>query len=176
MPSGPADEFDTASLMMQHAIHAATHRLWISSPYFVPDEAVQDALILAVLRGVDVRILIPSRPDHLLVFLSAFAFLGRMVRAGVRVFRYQPGFLHQKAFLVDEQVAGIGTVNFDNRSFRLSFEITAVVLGTAFAHAVHAMMVRDFSRSREVQLVEMERMPLWLRLSSRLSYLLAPVQ
>lgn len=175
-PTGPADDYDTASLMMQHAIHASTRRLWIASPYFVPDEGVQDALILAVLRGVDVRILIPDRPDHLLVYLSAFAFLGRMIAAGVRVFRYQPGFLHQKVFLVDEQVAGVGTVNLDNRSFRLNFEITAIVLGIAFAHDVHGMFLRDFDESREMTVDETRSMPLWLRIASRLAYLLAPVQ
>lgn len=176
VPSGPADEYASASLMIQHAIHSASRRLWIASPYFVPDGAVQDALIMAVLRGVDVRILIPDRPDHILVFLSAFAFLGDMIAAGVRIFRYNPGFLHQKVFLVDEWVAGVGTVNLDNRSFRLNFEITAVVVGASFAHSVHTMFLRDFDASHEVTREEMESMPWWMRVLSRLAYLLAPVQ
>jgi cardiolipin synthase len=175
-PSGPADQYATASLMIQHAIHAASHRLWIASPYFVPDEAVQDALVLAALRGVDVRILIPDRPDHLLVYLSAFAFLDSMISSGVRVFRYQPAFLHQKVFLVDELVAGVGTVNLDNRSFRLNFEITAIVVGTGFAHDVHQMLVRDFENSRELGTDEARHLPLWLKIASRLAYLFAPVQ
>jgi cardiolipin synthase len=162
--------------MIQHAIHAASHRLWIASPYFVPDEAVQDALVLAALRGVDVRILIPDRPDHLLVYLSAFAFLDSMISSGVRVFRYQPAFLHQKVFLVDELVAGVGTVNLDNRSFRLNFEITAIVVGTGFAHDVHQMLVRDFENSRELGTDEARHLPLWLKIASRLAYLFAPVQ
>ena len=122
------------------------------------------------------RILIPDRPDHMLVYLSAFAFVGPMIRAGVRVFRYRPGFLHQKVFLVDEQVAGVGTVNLDNRSFRLNFEITAIVLGTAFGHDVHNMFIRDFDHSREVGIDDVQHMPVWLRIASRLAYLLAPVQ
>ena len=96
LPSGPADETSTASLIVQHAIHSASHRLWIASPYFVPDEGVQDALKLAVLRGVDVRVLIPDKPDHMLVYLSAFAFVGHMLEAGVRFFRYLPGFSTRK--------------------------------------------------------------------------------
>ncbi|MFW5695359.1 MAG: cardiolipin synthase [Alkalispirochaeta sp.] len=176
LPSGPADDYPTASMMIQHAIHSATHRFWIASPYFVPDDAVQDALILAALRGVDVRVLIPDRPDHVLVYLSAFAFLGRMIDSGVRVFRFRPAFLHEKVFLVDEQVAGVGTVNLDNRSFRLNFEITAIVLGTAFAHDVHDMFIRDFSKSREISPAEMHHMPIWLRVASRLAHLLAPIQ
>jgi cardiolipin synthase len=176
LPSGPADEYPTASMMIQHAIHSATHRFWIASPYFVPDDAVQDALILAVLRGVDVRVLIPDRPDHILVYLSAFAFLGRMIDSGVRVFRYRPAFLHEKVFLVDGQVAGVGTVNLDNRSFRLNFEITAIVLGASFAHDVHEMFIRDFEKSHEVSATEVQHMPIWLRIASQLAHLLAPIQ
>src|SRR5690606_11471306 len=90
IPSGPADGRETASLLIQHLIHSARKRFWVTSPYFVPDEGVQSALKLAAMRGVDVRIMMPERPDHLLVFLSAFAFLPDMVRSGVRIYRYQP--------------------------------------------------------------------------------------
>lgn len=176
LPSGPADDFPTASLMIQQMINTARHRLWIASPYFVPDESVQDALKLALMRGVDVRVLIPNRPDHILVYLSAFAFLGPMIEAGVRVQRYLPGFLHEKVFLVDDIIAGVGTVNIDNRSFRLNFEITAIVHGRDFAASVAQMFERDFAESRAMQLDEVRHMPVWLRISSRLAYLLAPVQ
>jgi cardiolipin synthase len=162
--------------MVQHAIHAARSRLWIASPYFVPDEAVQDALVLAVLRGVDVRILVPDRPDHLLVYLSMYALAGPLLRAGVRIFRYQPGFMHQKVLLVDNDVAAVGTVNLDNRSFRLNFEITGLVLGHSCAAAVESMLERDFSRSRELLASEVESAPIWKRVLARLAYLLAPVQ
>lgn len=176
IPSGPADDQPTAGLMVQHAIHSARERLWIASPYFVPDEGVQDALKLAVLRGVDVRILIPDRPDHLLVYYSAFAFLGPMLAAGVRVFRYRPGFLHQKVFVVDEDAAGVGTVNLDNRSFRLNFEITCVALGRRWAEDVAEMLERDFERSREMSAEEMRTMGIARRLLARTAYLLAPIQ
>lgn len=176
LPSGPSDDHSTASLLIQHAIHNAVERLWIASPYFVPDEGVQDALKLAVLRGVDVRILIPDKPDHLLVYLSAFAFVGHMIEAGVRIYRYLPGFLHQKVVLVDSSVATVGTVNLDNRSFRLNFEITAIVASSRFAKQVEAMLERDFSHSRQMTLEEIERMPMWLRLVSRFAYLFAPLQ
>lgn len=176
LPSGPADDVSTASLMMQQMINSSRHRLWIASPYFVPDESVQDALKLAVLRGVDVEVLIPDRPDHLLVYLSAFAFVGPMIEAGVRVRRYLPGFLHEKVFLVDDVIAGVGTVNLDNRSFRLNFEITAIVRGREFAAGVAEMFEHDFARSREMRLDEVRHMPLHRRVLSRLAYLLAPVQ
>ncbi|MDN3526469.1 cardiolipin synthase [Halomonas sabkhae] len=176
VPSGPADPQETASLLVQHAIHSAHERLWVTSPYFVPDHSVQDALRLAAMRGVDVRIMIPERPDHLLVFLSAFSFLPDMLRAGVKVYRYQPGFLHQKVILIDDVAASVGTVNLDNRSFRLNFEITAFVPDRRFAADVHDMLERDFQACRDVTLEEIQSRALWRKLLSRAAYLLAPVQ
>lgn len=176
VPSGPADPRETASLLIQHQIHSARERLWVTSPYFVPDEGVQDALRLAAMRGVDVRIMIPERPDHLLVFLSAFAFLPAMLKAGIRVYRYLPGFLHQKVMLIDDQAASVGTVNLDNRSFRLNFEITALVADRDFAAEVANMLEADLAHCREVTLQELRSRPLWRKLISRGAYLLAPVQ
>ncbi|WP_373190780.1 cardiolipin synthase [Halomonas sp.] len=176
VPSGPADPQETASLLVQHAIHSANERFWVTSPYFVPDQGVQDALRLAAMRGVDVRIMMPQRPDHLLVFLSAFSFLPDMLRAGVKVYRYQPGFLHQKVMLVDDVAASVGTVNLDNRSFRLNFEITAVLPDRQFAAEVRLMLENDFSDCRCVTLKELTSRPLWRKLLSRAAYLLSPIQ
>ncbi|MDN3520909.1 cardiolipin synthase [Halomonas ramblicola] len=176
VPSGPADGQETASLLVQHAIHSAHQRFWVTSPYFVPDQGVQDALRLAAMRGVDVRIMMPERPDHLLVFLSAFSFLPDMLRAGVKVYRYQPGFLHQKVMLIDDAAASVGTVNLDNRSFRLNFEITAVVVDPLFAAEARTMLERDFADCRRVSLEELTSRPLWRQLVSRAAYLLSPIQ
>ena len=80
------------------------------------------------MRGVDVRILLPQKADHLLVYLSSYSYLEEMTAANVKLFRYIPGFMHQKVMLVDHDYCSIGTANFDNRSFRLNFEITMVFL------------------------------------------------
>ncbi|WP_299315712.1 cardiolipin synthase [uncultured Halomonas sp.] len=176
VPSGPADRQDTAGLLVQHAIHSARERFWVTSPYFVPDQGVQDALRLAAMRGVDVRIMIPEHPDHLLVFLSAFSFLPDMLRAGVKVYRYQPGFLHQKVMLIDDSAASVGTVNLDNRSFRLNFEITAFLPDRHFAAQVRLMLEKDFANCRRVNLDEIISRPLWRKLVSRAAYLLSPIQ
>jgi cardiolipin synthase A/B len=176
LPSGPADDMETASLMFQQTIHSAKERVWIASPYFVPDEGVCGALQLAVLRGVDVRVLIPNKPDHLLVYLSAFAFLGEMIDVGVKVFRYEPGFLHEKVCLVDDYASAVGTANLDNRSFRLNFEVTAIVLDHKFASEMEAMFLADFERSRYVTSEEITGRPWLKKLASRLAHLLAPVQ
>ncbi|MEA2117450.1 cardiolipin synthase [Halovibrio sp. HP20-50] len=176
VPSGPADQQDTASLLVQQVIHSAKHRLWVTSPYFVPDQGVQDALRLAAMRGVDVRVMIPERPDHLLVFLSAFSFLPDMIRAGVKIYRYLPAFLHQKIILVDNDAATVGTVNLDNRSFRLNFEITAFIPSQDFAASVRVMLENDFAQCRRVTIDEINQRPMWMKVVSRAAYLMAPVQ
>ncbi|GAA3908566.1 cardiolipin synthase [Halomonas cibimaris] len=176
VPSGPADQQDTASLLVQNLIYSAKERLWLTSPYFVPDQGVQDALRLAAMRGVDVRVMMPERPDHLLVYWSALAFLPDMLRGGVKIYRYLPGFLHQKVILIDSDAASIGTVNLDNRSFRLNFEITAFLPCTHFAADVDAMLRRDFHQCREVSLDELRGQPLWKKVISRAAYLTSPIQ
>ena len=176
LPSGPADGVETASLMFQHAIHSAAKRVWIASPYFVPDEGVTAALQLAALRGVDVRVLIPDKPDHLLVYYAAFAFARGMLENGIQLHRYGPGFLHQKTFLIDDYVSGIGTANLDNRSFRLNFEVTAITVDERFASEVEQMFVDDFSSATEMSEADLDALPWWKRAAARAAYLTAPVQ
>ena len=176
IPTGPADEIETAALMFIHAINSATERIWIASPYFVPDEAVIAALQLAGLRGVDVRILIPDRPDHLLIYLAAFSYFDDARRTGVEFYRYTSGFLHQKTMLIDDVAAGIGTANFDNRSFRLNFEITALIGDPGFISEVEEMFEADFARSRIIGDGEYRDRPFWFKLAVRLARLTSPVQ
>lgn len=175
VPSGPADPMETASLLMQHAIHVARERFWISSPYFVPDRSVQDALRLAVLRGVDVRILIPKRGDNRLLDAAGFAFHADLLRAGVRIFRFREGFLHAKTALVDKRVASVGTVNLDNRSLRLNFEITALLYGRTAVAEVERHFLEDFEVSEELALDDVEGRSFPRRVASRVVYLFAPL-
>jgi cardiolipin synthase len=173
--SGPADELETAALMFVHAINSAKERIWIASPYFVPDEAVMAALQLAGLRGVDVRILIPDKPDHLLVYLAAYSYFDDSSRTGVKFYRYTDGFLHEKVMLIDHVAATVGTANFDNRSFRLNFEITAVVADEGFATQVERMFQNDFAHSEPVGADEYTGRSFWFRLSVRLARLTSPI-
>jgi cardiolipin synthase len=176
VPSGPADPLETANLMFVHAINQATERIWIASPYFVPDRPVITALQLAGLRAVDVRILIPDQPDHLGVYLASFSYLDEAGSTGVSFYRYQDGFLHEKAMLIDRSTATVGTANFDNRSFRLNFEITAIIVDPTFASKVEEMFENDFGKSRRMEPGEADRKPWWFRFAVRLARLTAPIQ
>ncbi len=173
--SGPADLLETGSLFFTAAINAARERLWLSTPYFVPDNAVRSALQLAVLRGVDVRVLIPSRADHRTVYLASTLHAHHALRAGIRVFRYQPGFLHQKALLIDRDSAAIGSMNLDSRSFRLNFEAGALVVNAAFAAQVEAMLGEDFSRSRAITASEYHDSPYMHRVAMHVARLFDPL-
>jgi len=173
--TGPADRQETCSLFFVSLIHAARRRLWITTPYFVPDQAVMAALRLAVFRGVDVRVLIPSRPDHHTVFLATGLYAHDAVLAGIRVFRYGPGFLHEKVLLVDDDTAVVGSMNLDNRSFRLNFEIGALNVDADFAAQVEAMLCNDFDHAYEVTEAEYENAPYVRRLAMHVARLFDPV-
>lgn len=176
IPTGPADELDSWQLLVAEAANTSRKRLWIASPYFVPDEGVLTALQTAALRGVDVRVMIPKRPDHLLVWLSAFTYYEQSIPFGVRIFRYHKGFLHQKVMLIDDRLAAVGSANLDNRSFRLNFEITAFSPDGTFVRQVAEMLETDFSHCAEATVEEFTQRAFLFRAACRTARLFAPVQ
>jgi cardiolipin synthase A/B len=175
LPSGPADPLETCALFFIYEINRAQKRIWIASPYFVPDEQVITALKLAALRGVDVRILIPEHGDNSLVQLTAWSYLEQMESVGIHFYHYTKGFMHHKVVMLDDECA-IGTANFDNRSFRLNFEITLQFVGREFTDQVAAMLERDFADARPVNLAELQAQGFWFRFAVRTARLAAPIQ
>lgn len=175
IPTGPADPADSWQLVVAEAANTARDRLWIASPYFVPDGGVLTALQTAAIRGVDVRILIPEKADHLLVWLSAFTYFEQTIPYGVKILRYKRGFLHQKVILVDDRLACVGTANLDNRSFRLNFEISALSPDPGFVDEISHMLEIDFLHSQPVAVEEFTNRSFFFRLCCRVARLLAPV-
>ena len=176
LPTGPADDLETGTLVMLDAINMSQRRIWIASPYFVPDAQFISALQLAALRGVDVRVLIPENNDDQLVNMTSYSYLEELDKVGIQMYRYQPGFMHQKVLLIDDDIASVGTANFDNRSMRLNFEITLMFRDAKFAGEVEGMLEDDFSRSRLVSPSEYTDRNLPFRFMVRTARLLAPVQ
>ncbi len=175
LPSGPADPLETCTLYFLQLINSATKRLWIASPYFIPDEQLITALELAALRGVDIRILLPDKADGALVDLSGWAFVERLGKVGVKFHRHGDGFMHQKVTLMDD-IAAIGSANFDNRSFRLNFEMTLEIRDASFAREVATMLENDFSHSRLVDPKEMAERGFLFQFKVRAANLLSPIQ
>ncbi len=176
LPSGPADELETCGIFFVHAINSAKKRLWIISPYFVPDQQVLCALQLAGLRGVDVRLMIPEKSDLFITNLSALSYLQDITKVGIKVYRYKKGFLHQKTMLIDDERSMIGTANLDNRSFRINFEINILFSSREFADKVEDMMIEDFSNSFQITEEDYTKKPFWYKLAVKVARLLAPIQ
>ncbi len=172
--TGPADELDRCSLFFLHTVNVARRRLWIASPYFVPDPAALAALQLAALQGVDVRLMLPEKPDHRLPWLSSFSYYEALAAAGISLYRYREGFLHQKVLLVDDDRATVGSVNVDYRSFHLNFELALMTRSKAFAAEVETMLEADFAQCTKVDLKAPRSF--WFRVQVRLARLLSPVQ
>jgi cardiolipin synthase A/B len=174
--SGPHSEWNSAAAVLPSIMYAARERLWLASPYFVPSSPLLHAICHAALRGVDVRIILPRNPDHLLPWLSSFTCYPKLRAAGVRVWRYQEGFMHQKVVLADSDTAVVGSVNLDYRSLMLNFELAAVVRDEAFARDVETMFAADFDRSLPEDLRRFEDGPLLFRIRCRAAALMSPEQ
>jgi len=175
LPTGPGDRFETASLMVQQMAHLAESRLWLATPYFVPDEGVVASLKLAALGGVDVRLLIPQTTDNRIVQFASQTYYDLLMEAGVQIYQYQGGMMHAKFFLFDDYGAAVSSANLDNRSLRLNFELTALVVDTAFATQVADMFEQDFSSSVQMQAGAFAGRPLWFRVLANGANLFAPV-
>ncbi len=173
--TGPADAVKSCSILFSTLVNKAQRRLWLTSPYFVPDDVMVRALQAAALRGVDVRIILPDEADQRFVELASFTYYADMLNCGVRLFRYQGRFMHQKAILVDDNLSGVGTVNLDNRSLYLNFEATALVADVDFATQVETMLITDFAYSETVRREHFNEKPLWFRAAAHVARLASPL-
>ena len=132
------------------AIHTASERVWLTTPYFVPTEAAIYALTGAALRGLDVRLLVPEKSDSIFVTAAARSYFDDLIATGVKIYEYQARMLHSKTMLVDDDLAIVGTANFDNRSFRLNYEVCAVAYGPLLAGNIEAQFLKDLDKARRV--------------------------
>lgn len=174
MATGPADHLETGSLYFGAAINAAKDRIWIASPYLVPEGDILTALKLAALKNVDVRIMVPAHADHYITWLAAYAYFDELIEVGVKILMYEAGFMHQKVLVVDESIASIGTTNMDNRSCRLNFEATAMFFDQRAARAVASMLEKDFDHCQPVTKYLREQ-PLRRRIGAPLARLFSPL-
>ncbi len=175
LATGPAAELDNGILFFVECINAARSRMWVASPYFIPDPSVVDALILASLRGVDVRIILPLGYDILFMYLAAFSYFPEFENTNVKVFRYETGHPHQKVMLIDDDLAWVGSSNMDNRSMRLNFEGNLVVADEDFASEVEAMLLRDLEDCQEVGAHDYYRRNIVFKLGVQAARLLSPI-
>lgn len=174
MVSGPDSPWEAIHRMHVGAIHAATRRVWLVTPYFVPGEAAKMALTSAAFAGLDVRLLVPKMSDSRLVTYAARSYYGDLLEAGVKIHEYGPRMLHTKALLVDDGLAIIGSANFDHRSFRLNFEVSMQFLDETIAARLARHIEGELQQAPPLQR-EAERPLLRERLPEAVARLLSPI-
>ncbi len=125
--SGPDTKWPMIHYAYCKMISEANHSIYMQSPYFVPDDSILEALRIAALSGIDVRIMIPAHPDHPFVYWAAISYLGELIKAGVKCYKYEKGFVHSKLVMIDGKITSVGTANVDVRSFKLNFEVNAFI-------------------------------------------------
>jgi cardiolipin synthase len=149
--SGPDSSWEAIHRLHVAAIHAASKRVWIATPYFVPGEAAMMALTSAALAGLDVRLLVPKMSDSRLVTYCVRSYFDELLAAGVKVYEYGPRMLHSKALLVDDHLAIVGSANFDQRSFRLNFEASLLFDDAGVAAELAQQIEREFAHAPRVR-------------------------
>ena len=176
LASGPADErWRAIHTLLFAAINLARERVWVETPYFVPDPPIVMALQTAALRGVDVRLLLPGRSDHPLVLHAGRSFLDELLAAGVRVFELQDAMHHAKTVTVDGIFSTLGSANMDQRSFRLNFEANVFFFGAEVAVELERDFISLCAEAREVTEVNRQGLSRRQRLIEGISRVLAPL-
>ena len=172
---GPDSPSATIMLSLLKAISLAKKEILITTPYFIPDVGILDALKVASLSGVEVKILAPGVSDSILVDTAAWDNYGEMLKSGVSIYLYQKGFVHAKTLVVDHYISVVGTANMDYRSFDLNFEVNAVVYGYEISEQLKDIFYRDLNDSVRLTLEAWNARPVYKKLAGRVVRLLSPM-
>lgn len=148
--SGPDTDWEAIMQGIASAVMSATNYIYIHSPYFMPNDVVLNCIQMAALSGVDVRLMIPMRSDSRFSDASTFSYMGQIMEAGVRVFRYKDGFIHSKAIVIDDYISIIGSTNMDERSFTHNFEANAFIYSHATSDTLRKLFESDMLHCEEL--------------------------
>lgn len=173
--SGPDSEWEQIKNGYIKMIASARKSIYIQTPYFIPDASILDILRIAALSGLDVRIMIPNKPDHMFVYWATLSYIGELLKAGAKVFIYNNGFIHAKMIVVDEEIATVGTANIDVRSFKLNFEVNAFMYDRQTAERLTEIFKRDMEKSKQLTYDEYIQRPIYIRFKESISRLLSPI-
>ena len=175
--SGPdITELDEIKYGYMKMIQKARDYVYIQSPYLILDKTLMETLKVACLSGVDVRIMIPSKPDHPFVYWASYSYAGELLDYGAKIYTYgEDAFLHAKTIVYDDSVASIGTANMDIRSFELNFEVNAFIYSEEKAREQRMIFERDIENSREITKEIYESRSTYIKMKESISRLLSPV-
>lgn len=173
--SGPDNAGEQIRDNYLRLIHKAKKSIYIQTPYFIPDEAIFDSLLIAVRSGIEVNIMIPCKPDHMFVYWATYSYIGDLVLAGAKCYTYDNGFFHAKGMVVDGRVFCYGTANMDIRSFALNFEVNAVVYNVEKAEEMERCFRQDLAYSTLITKDDYVRRSLKIRIKEQICRLLSPL-
>lgn len=173
--SGPDDNKDLIKLSYIKLISAAEREIIIQTPYYIPTDALHESLKLALLSGVRVKMMIPNKPDHPLVYWATYFHAADLVKYGAKVYTYEHGFIHAKTLIIDGEYVSVGSANFDYRSLQLCFEANVIVYDDEFAHHLRQDFMKDLQFSAELTLEKYEKRSYFVRFKEGLARLIAPM-
>lgn len=173
--SGPDSDTPTILFSLLQAINLATEEILITTPYFIPGESLIDALTVAALGGVAVKLLVPGVSDSVLVNAAARSYYGGLLKAGVEIYLYTKGFVHAKTLVTDRKIAIVGTANMDYRSFDLNFEVNAIVYDREVANELAAVFYADIAAAEKIDPIVWESRPVWKQLLEKTARLVSPL-
>lgn len=173
--SGPDSDWQEIKNGYVKMVATAKHYVYLQTPYFIPDDTLLETLKIAALSGVDVRIMIPNKPDHMFVYWATYSNLGELLRTGAKVYMYQNGFIHAKTIVTDDDMATVGTANMDYRSFRLNFEVNAFLYDTDEAITLRKQFEEDMTVSQALTLTEYKNRSFYIKIKESISRLISPI-
>lgn len=172
--TGPNDPLEAAHLIHLQLINDAKEKLWIATPYFIPPEGIFQGILLAKMRGVDVRVILPATSDNPMLFYATQVYIEKLIAHKIPVYLYQKGFMHQKVMMTEDMVS-VGSLNIDSRSFFLNFEIFTICNEKTLINDVESMLRNDMIHSEEATKSWLNKRPLWEQLLSRFFNLFSPI-
>lgn len=173
--SGPTGSWNNLSMVFLKAIASAKKTILIQTPYFLPTDALLSALQAAALSKVDVRIMMPEKTDSVLLHYASFSYITQCLKAGIKVYLYEPGMLHAKAMIVDDELVTAGSTNFDFRSFENNFECNLLIYDSALNRRMRDIFFEDLKRCRKLTLMKWRKRPLGQRFLESLLRLVSPI-
>ena len=173
--SGPDSDFEAIHIAYFTAITQAKKRIYIQTPYFIPDESILVALKTAILSGVEVKIIFPKLPDHKIVHLASMSYFEELLKAGGKIYLYQNGFIHSKVLIIDDDIVSLGSTNVDLRSFMINFEMNAFIYDEVVVKRLEEDFIKDLSESEEITLEQYMSRPILQKIKESGARLLSPM-
>lgn len=173
--SGPDSEWPQIKNGYLKLLMMAKNYIYIQTPYFIPDASFLDAIRIAALSGIDVRIMVPNKPDHMFVYWATYSYVGQLLQAGAKIYIYENGFIHAKMIVIDDEASTVGTANIDVRSFSLNFEVNAFIYDYTISHQLAEIFEKDMLDSTELTLEMYENRSNLIKIKESISRLLTPI-